>query len=259
MKVPLMQHDRLISRRTFVRMSAAAIGTLFLPIPEIARAQASQRLVDPYTGTIPLVFPLVSGTYRTPVADNWHVAREGQIYAWNHQNGSTQRAHDGVDVYPSKLRNLSRVYAPLTCTVAAVCVRSSNKLNATVTYRASSTTPPPWDYSRAVDNVARLPLYGNFVWLYCSDINNPGYGYFVFFCHLQKETTIQSLKLDQPLAVNTPVGVMGDTGNAQGTPQLHTEIHYPKGQSFTCAHCTPNKLVTSIDAEASLTQAKLRA
>jgi hypothetical protein len=51
---------------------------------------------------------------------------------------------------------------------------------------------------------------------------------------------------------------MGDTGNAAGTPQLHSEIHYPAGSSFTCSHCTPSKVLTSIDPEASLVRATRR-
>ena len=86
--------DARISRRRFLQMGAgAAAGALLLPVlPETARAGT---LVDPYSGSIPLVFPLVYGTYKTPVQDNWHVNREGQIYTWNHRNGSSQRAHDG--------------------------------------------------------------------------------------------------------------------------------------------------------------------
>jgi murein DD-endopeptidase MepM/ murein hydrolase activator NlpD len=115
-----------------------------------------------------------------------------------------------------------------------------------VTYRESNSTPPPWDYSRTIDNVINLPLYGSF-------------GYFVFLCHLENETTLQGLAPDQPVTTSTPVGVMGDTGNAAGTPQLHAEIHYPAGSSFTCNHCAPNKMVTTIDPEASLVRATRRA
>jgi len=248
--------DARISRRRFLQMSVgAAAGTLLLPVlPETARADA---LVDPYSGSIPLVFPLVYGTYKTAVQDNWHVNREGQTYAWNHRNGTSQRAHDGVDVYPSKRRKLPRVYAPLSGKVAAVCMRSSNTVNATVTYKVSSTTPPPWDYSLAIDNIINLPLYGNFVWLYSTDANS--LGYFAFFCHLKNETTLQSLVPDQLVTVSTPLGVMGDTGNAAGTPQMHAEIHYPVGSSFTCSHCTPNKaMLTAIDPQASLVRATRR-
>jgi murein DD-endopeptidase MepM/ murein hydrolase activator NlpD len=248
--------DARIGRRRFLQMGVgAAAGALLLPIlPESARADV---LVDPYGGSIPLVFPLVYGTYKTPVQDNWHVNREGRIYAWNHQNGASQRAHDGVDIYPSRRRKLPRVYAPLTGQVAAVCTRSSNAVDATVTYKVSSKMPPPWDYSKAVDNVINLPLYGNFVWLYSTDASS--FGYFIFFCHLKNETTIRSLAPDQPVTTSTPVGVMGDTGNAAGTPQLHAEIHYPAGSGFTCSHCAPSKTLTSIDPEASLIRATRRA
>jgi murein DD-endopeptidase MepM/ murein hydrolase activator NlpD len=240
-----------ISRRRFLQMGAgAAAGALLLPaIPETAGAA---DLVDPYSGSIPLVFPLPSGTYKTPVQDNWHANRQGQTYTWNHRNSTSQRAHDGVDVYPSRRRKLPRVYAPFAGKVAAVCTRSSNTVNATVTYKVSSDTPPPWDYSRAIDNVINLPLYGNFVWLHSST------GYFVFFCHLKNETTIQSLYPNQPVTMSTPLGVMGDTGNAVGAPQLHAEIHYPEGSSFTCSHCTPSKVLTAINPQPSLVQATPR-
>jgi murein DD-endopeptidase MepM/ murein hydrolase activator NlpD len=247
--------DARISRRRFLQMGAgAAAGALLLPVlPEAARAAT---LVDPYSGSIPLVFPLLYGTYKTPVQDNWHVNREGQVYTWNHTNTTSQRAHDGVDIYPVMRRKLPLVYAPLAGKVAAVCVRSSNTVNASVTYKVSGTTPPPWDYSRAIDNVINLPLYGNFVWLYSTDANS--LGYFVFYCHLKNEPTLQSLVPDQPVTASTPVGVMGDTGNAAGTPQLHAEIHYPAGSSYSCSHCTPSKVLTSIDPEASLVRATRR-
>src|ERR671921_805729 len=247
--------DGRISRRRFLQMGAgAAAGALLLPVlPEAARAAT---LVDPYSGSIPLVFPLLYGTYKTPVQDNWHVNREGQVYAWNHRNTTSQRAHDGVDIYPVRRRKLPLVYAPLAGKVAAVCVRSSNTVNASVTYKVSGTTPPPWDYSRAVDNVINLPLYGNFIWLYSTDANSVGY--FVFYCHLKNEPTLQSLVPGQPVTASTPVGIMGDTGNAAGTPQLHAEIHYPAGSSYSCSHCTPSKVLTSIDPEASLVRATRR-
>jgi murein DD-endopeptidase MepM/ murein hydrolase activator NlpD len=244
-----------IGRRRFLQMGVgAAAGALLLPVlPEAARAGV---LVDPYNGSIPLVFPLAYGTYKTPVQDNWHANRERRTYAWNHQNGTSQRAHDGVDIYPSRRRKLPRVYAPLAGRVAAVCTRSSNTVGATVNYRVSSTTPPPWNYSRAIDDVINLPLYGNFVWLYSTVSGSAGY--FVFFCHLKNEATLQGLVPDQQVTTSTPVGVMGDTGNAAGTPQLHAEIHYPAGSTFTCSHCTPNKTLTSINPVASLKSATRR-
>src|SRR5215210_3617794 len=247
--------DARMSRRRFLQMGAgAAAGTLLLPVlPKTARAE---ELVDPYSGSIPFAFPLLYGTYKAPVQDNWHANREGQSYTWNHRNSTSQRAHDGVDVFPSRRGKLPRVYAPLTGKVAAVCVRSSNTVNAAVTYKVSGTMPPPWDYSRAIDSVINLPLYGNFVWLYSIDANS--LGYFVFFCHLKNETTIQSLSPDQPVTVSTPVGVMGDTGNAARMPQLHAEIHYPAGSNFTCSHCTPNKVLTAIDPQPSFVRATRR-
>jgi hypothetical protein len=253
------ERDATISRRRFLQMGAgAAAGTLLLPVlPEAARAAT---LVDPYTGAIPLVFPLPSRTYKAPVQDNWHANREGRTYTWNHWNSTTQRAHDGVDVFPSRPRKLPRVYAPLTGTVAAVCTRSSNTVNAAVTYEVSDLRRPPWDYSRAIDTEINRPLYGNFVWIYSTDADS--LGYFVFFCHLKNETTIQSLYPDMPVTVSTPVGLMGDTGNAVGAPQLHAEIHYPAGSSFACSHCTPSKVLTeaptAINPQPSLAQATPR-
>jgi murein DD-endopeptidase MepM/ murein hydrolase activator NlpD len=245
-----------IGRRRFLQMGVgAAAGALLLPVlPESARAAT---LVDPYNGSVPLVFPLAYGTYKTPVQDNWHANREGRTYVWNHQNGSSQRAHDGVDIYPFRRRKLPRVYAPIAGRVAAVCTRSSNTVGATVNYRVSTTTPPPWDYSRAIDDVINLPLYGNFVWLYSTDASSAGY--FIFFCHLKNETTLQGLVPDRAVTTSTPIGVMGDTGNAAGTPQLHAEIHFPQGFGFTCSRCTPDKTLTSINPEASLIRATRRA
>jgi murein DD-endopeptidase MepM/ murein hydrolase activator NlpD len=246
-----------ISRRTFLRATGATAAAIAL-WPALANAEAlvAPALVDPYSGSIPLVFPLPRKTYQTPVQNNWHASREGQIYSWSHQDASTTRGHDGVDVFPRSASRLSTVYAPLTARVAAVCLRSDNTLNASVTYKVSASTPPPWDYSQGVDNVANLPLYGNFVWLYSTDARSAGY--FVFFCHLQNEAILRALAPDQTVTTATPLGVMGDTGNAQGAPQLHVEIHYPAGSSYTCTHCTPNKTVTSIDPYSSLANAARR-
>ncbi len=246
-----------ISRRTFLRATGATAAAIAVwPALTNAAVQAGPILVDPYSGSIPLTFPLNWKTYKSPVQNNWHASREGQIYQWSHQDASTARAHDGVDVYPRFTTQLPTVYAPLTARVAAVCLRSDNTLNATVAYSVSATTPPPWDYSQAVDNVANLPLYGNFIWLYSTDTRSGGY--FVFFCHLQNEAALRALVPDQAVTTSTPVGVVGDTGNAQGTPQLHVEIHYPAGNSFTCTHCTPNKTVTAIDPYTSLVNATRR-
>jgi hypothetical protein len=247
---------RLLTRRGFLQAGASAGILLLLP-----RAAGASTLVNPYTGSIPLVFPLQSGTYQTPLQNNWHVSREGQQYTWNHRDGKTIRAHDGVDVYPLNGNNLPTVYAPVSGTISAICYRTENSISVQPTYLTSTSHPPPWNYSQAVDNVANLPLYGNFVWIYSTDPASAGY--FVFFCHLQYDSLIQGLAPDQAVTATTPtatpVGTMGDTGNASGTPQLHVEIHYPSGNSFTCTHCKPRKSgLTSIDPFNSLVNATPR-
>ncbi len=248
-----------ISRRTFLRATAATAAGIAL-WPSLARADvlAAPILVDPYAGSIPLASPLLQvGIYT--LQNSWHDNREGRLYQWSHRNSETQRAHDGVDyIPPSSLgfADLPTVYAPLTATVAAVCLYSSNRRNAKVTYKVSKTNPPPWNYSRAVDNVQNTPLYGNFVWLYSTDAGSAGY--FVFFCHLKNESILRSLVPDQAVTASTAVGVMGDTGNAQRAPQLHAEIHYPAGSSFSCAHCSPSKVVTAIDPYISFAGASVR-
>jgi murein DD-endopeptidase MepM/ murein hydrolase activator NlpD len=237
-----------------------AAQPLLAPLAVAAEARqpvgGASALVNPYSGAIALVSPLAGGTYQ-PLSDNWHQSREGQLYTWSHRDAKTQRAHDGVDLFPQSAGALPQVFAPLAGTVAAVCLRSDNTLGATVTYKVSATTPPPWDYSQAVDNVAGLPLYGNFVWLRSAAPDSAGY--FVFYCHLQNEATLQGLAPDQAVGTSTQVGVMGDTGNAAGAPQLHVEIHYPAGQSFTCSRCKPRKAgVTAIDPYQSLLNAAPR-
>jgi murein DD-endopeptidase MepM/ murein hydrolase activator NlpD len=258
-------HDtRRLARRMLLRAGAGIAGATLIPGPVLAAPDADTAprpgtttgLVDPYSGAIPLVFPLAQGTYQTPVGDNWHAAREGSIYQWNHRDSPRQRAHDGVDVYPLPGPPLPAVYAAVPGTIAAVCRRSANTTTATVTYKASAATPPPWDFSTAVDNVANLPLYGNFVWIRSGDPRSAGY--FLFYCHLQDEATLRALVPDQTVTTSTAVGVMGDTGNAAGTPQLHAEIHYPIHATYTCTRCTRPKTVTSIDPYASLAHAAPR-
>jgi hypothetical protein len=245
--------DLALSRRDLLLLGGATARTLLLP----GTASAAGITINPYVDPLPLVFPLVDGSFETPLQDNWHGLREGQLYPWNHRGSTALRAHDGVDLYPSDNASLPTVFAPLHGTIAAVCTRSDNTLQAQVTYRASANTPPPWDYHDASDNVAQLPLYGNFVWLLSSDPASAGY--YVFFCHLQHDAIVQALRPDQLVASTTPLGVMGDTGNAAGYPQLHVEIHYPAGSSFMCAECSPEKQLTAIDPYASLLRAAPRA
>ncbi|MGH4024350.1 MAG: hypothetical protein ACRDRV_07165 [Pseudonocardiaceae bacterium] len=240
-----------ITRRSLLGLGAAAAAAVALP----GTGSAAAALVDPYNGAIPLVFPLAEGTYGTAVGSSWHVGREGRVYPWNHVNGAALRAHDGVDTHPAP-GVLPAVYAPLSGTVAAVCLRAANTPQAPIAYRVSTTTPPPWDYSQAVDEIANLPLYGNFVWLYSTDDNSNGY--FVFFCHLQNEPVLDSLVPDQPVDVQSQVGVVGDSGNAAATPQLHTEIHYPAGFGYPCTRCAPSRPLTSLNPETSLLQAARR-
>lgn len=245
-----MPHTAL-TRRGLFGLGAGAAAAVLVP----GTGSAAPALIDPYTGAIPLTFPLLEGTYSTPVANTWHAGREGRLYPWNHVNGSAARAHDGVDIYPLP-GALPAVYAPLSGTVAAVGLRPANTPDAAVTYRVSSATPPPWDVSQAVDNVANLPLYGNFVWLYSTEESSRGY--FVFFCHLQNEPGIRSLVPDQPVGVYTRIGAVGDTGNAAGAPQLHAEIHYPAGSGYRCRRCVPSRTLSSVNPHASLDRAALR-
>ncbi|HEX2299146.1 MAG TPA: hypothetical protein VHH34_11635 [Pseudonocardiaceae bacterium] len=240
-----------ITRRSLLGLGAAAVAAVALP----STSSAAAAPIDPYNGAIPLTFPLVDGTYGSTVASSWHVGREGRVYPWNHVNGAARRAHDGVDTHPAP-GVLPAVYAPLSGTVAAVCLRAANTPQAPITYRASNTTPPPWDYSQAVDEIASLSLYGNFVWLYSTDEGSNGY--FVFLCHLQNEPVLNSLVPDQPVDERSQLGVVGDSGNAAGVPQLHTEIHYPAGVGYPCSRCTPSRLLTSLNPEASLLQAARR-
>ena len=250
--------EAMCSRRTFLKTGAALVTAAVFPALAHAGPRvggATTTVVNPYTGSIPLTFPLKSATYQTPLSDNWHASREGQLYQWNHRNATKRRAHDGVDIYPSGSQ-LPAVYSPVTGFVSAVCYRAANSVSSSPTYLVSSTYQPPWDYSNAVDNVANLPLYGNFVWIYSTDQFSAGY--FIFFCHLQNENVLRTLQPGQSVTTATQVGVLGDTGNASGTPQLHVEIHYPKGTTYSCSHCTPARTLTAIDPFASLNGAASR-
>ena len=241
-----------LDRRRFLVLAGGAAAALALR----GKAHAAQTLIDPYAGVLPLTFPLAFGTYRMPLADNWHEAREGKRYAWGHRADGL-RSHDGVDIYPADAAALPAVYAPFAGVVSAVGLRAANTADASVSYRASTVAPPPWDYSTSVDTVDGLPLYGNFVWITSTAPGSAGYS--VLYAHLENEATLAALQPDQWVDATTAVGVMSDTGNAAGTPQLHVELHYPVGASILCRDCAPAARVTSCDPFASLRRATARA
>jgi murein DD-endopeptidase MepM/ murein hydrolase activator NlpD len=259
--------EQRFSRRRFLQFAAAGSGALVLARAPLPKALAATELVNPYSGAIPLAFPLAQGTYEIPVQntwidDNWHSARQGDLYTWNHRAGTAARAHDGVDAYPLDATALPPVYAPVEGMVAAVCVRSANTIVSPFTYVTSQEVPPPWNFSEAIDSVIQVPLYGNFVWIYSTE--TASLGYYVFLTHLQNESTLQALAvaLRENGRVNVTrqnqLGVMGDTGNAVGAPQLHVEVHYPRGASFSCTRCTPEKTLTAINPYPSLVNAAVR-
>ncbi len=138
------------TRRAFLRAGVGTVGATLVPSHILAaphtdtapRPQPTPGLIDPYSGSIPLVFPVAQGTYQMPVGDNWHAGREGQTYQWNHRDSPKQRAHDGVDVYPLSPQSLPIVYAAVQGTIAAVCWRSANTTTTKVMYNVSTITPP---------------------------------------------------------------------------------------------------------------------
>jgi murein DD-endopeptidase MepM/ murein hydrolase activator NlpD len=216
---------------------------------------AAATLVNPYTGKIPIVFPLRGGTYLQPVRDNWHASRVDAISPWSHRLSKVRRAHDGVDVFPASSASLPAVYAPFSAVVSAVCVYDGSAPD----YRVSTASPPPWNYSGRLDS--GLPRFGHFIWLQ-STAPDASAGYFMFYCHLQDEPVLRGFlgRVGQEVTAGTQVGVLGDSGNAEGEPQLHLEIHYPLGSSFACTRCKPRASGrTSINPYASLRDATARA
>ena len=104
-----------LTRREVLRLGALATAAAAALVPATATAAPPGKkpgsspppdpFKNPYTGSIPLTFPVAEGTYRKPFRDNWHDNREGPGYDWSHQNGVDvyrviQRAHDGVDIFP---------------------------------------------------------------------------------------------------------------------------------------------------------------
>ncbi|HEY8597011.1 MAG TPA: M23 family metallopeptidase, partial [Thermomicrobiales bacterium] len=211
-------------------------------------------LQDPYSGAIALTFPLADGAYHKSLRDGWHDNRVGDFAgSWSHQNSTTQRAHDGVDIFPQSAKALPTVYAPLAARVAAVCV------GGVYTQNRDAVIAPPWSYpaGTGADNI-----YGNYLWLYSTELGS--LGYFAFYCHLQDDGLLRAVAAElvsgsDAVGVSTAVGTMGDTGNAAGQPQLHVELHYPRGNSFQCARCAPAKGgMTAFNPFPSLSRATLR-
>lgn len=251
-----------LTRREVLRLGALATAAALVPATAAAAPPNKKPgsspiltpLENPYTGSIPLTFPVADGSYRKPFRDNWHDNREGPGYDWSHQNGTAQRAHDGVDIFPRFASALPTAFAPLAGRLAAVCVGSNYSENAAI--------KPPWPYPVGI---GAGNIYGNYLWLYSMD--NQSTGYFVLYCHLQDDQLLRSLltrvdTLNDGVDANTPVGTMGETGNAAGQPQLHLELHYPQvgaRQNFLCTQCDPDKgSMTAFNPFPSLSKAKAR-
>ncbi|HEY8599610.1 MAG TPA: M23 family metallopeptidase, partial [Thermomicrobiales bacterium] len=147
---------------------------------------------------------------------------------------------------------------PLAGRVAAVCVGG--------VYAENAAIKPPWAYpaGSGADNI-----YGNYLWLYSTDSRSRGY--FVHYCHLQDDDLLRGMLAGVNTAhdgvdTGTPVGTMGETGNAAGQPQLHVELHYPQDpalgyarRNFTCARCAPTKApMTAFNPFPSLSKATAR-
>lgn len=151
-----------LTRRDLLRFGAAATVAALVPTTAAAAPPPGKKpggspptttTFDPYTGRIPLVFPVADGTYRKPLRDNWHDNRDGDGYDWSHQNGVdanglVQRAHDGVDIFPRFANSLPEVYAPLVARVAAVNIAGAGETG----YTQNADIAPPWlGYSKHPD------------------------------------------------------------------------------------------------------------
>lgn len=255
------QASLVLTRRDFLQFGAGAAAAALLPAAAAAApdrkpgAAPPHALDDPYKGAIPLVFPVAEGAYRKPVRDNWHANREGAAYPWSHENSATQRAHDGVDIFPRFAGSTVAVYAPFASHVAAVNVDGYAK-------RADPNIALPWDYPPNATSPGQN-IYGNYLWLRSEEQESAGF--FMFYCHLRDEGTLRALadRLGGGQVMvypSTPVGVLGETGNAAGDPQLHLEIHYPYGKTFVCQRCAPAPRpgMTAINPHPSLSNAVKR-
>ena len=246
--------DDGLTRRGFLGLGAAAMAAALFPAAAAAAPRPSKQpggpsktpLEDPYAGAIPLDFPLAGGTYRKPLRDNWHDNREGPAYDWSHQNSATQRAHDGIDIFPRFAGTLPLVHAPCAARVVQINIDGSRATDGTT----DGTLAPPEDYPQGRD--PQVNIYGNYLWL--EGTTGASAGYYFFFCHLQADETLRVLAqrlitkpVAEPLVVDArqPVGRMGDSGNAPGDPQLHVELYlprtaaFPDGEKFSCAKCPP--------------------
>lgn len=255
MSLPQTSRHALTRRRFLSLAGAAGVAVAAGSRPSFARGPGGgggNGLIDPYSGSIPLRSPLASGTLQ----DNWHASREGALYAWSHRYARTRRAHDGVDLIPASGAS-PEVYSPVAGTITAVCFRETNSLDETPAYSVDPNAPPPWDYSLAADTVIATPLYGNFIWIRSSEPDSARY--YVFMCHLAADPTTSTLVPGTPVTTDDLLGFVGDTGNAVGSPQLHVEIHYPLGSSFTCSKCKPRSSLTALNPYASLLRATPRA
>ena len=244
MQLPFFEHAGSqpsrggLTRRGFLGLGVAATAAALFPTVAAAAPPPGKQpggtpktpLEDPYAGAIPLDFPLAGGTYRKPLRDNWHDNREGPGYAWSHQNSATQRAHDGIDIFPRFTGTLPLAHAPCAARVVDINIDGPDAPSRTTDSRLA----PPWDYGQ--NNI-----YGNYLWL--RGTTGASAGYYFFFCHLQDEQTLRELAQRLAggqvveVAARAPVGRMGESGNAKDEPQLHVELHLPDGATFGCAKC----------------------
>jgi murein DD-endopeptidase MepM/ murein hydrolase activator NlpD len=231
----MLAEQRRMSRRALLRAGAGGLAAIGGGLAW--KAAGAATLVNPYKGVVPLVFPLASGTYTTPLTDSWHDARDGAPFNWSHHLAKRRR-HDGVDLLPTG--SLPPVYAPFSGVVVA------RALNGVYSEAGGG---PPWRYPAS-------DIYGNFAWIRSTE--SASQGYFCFFCHLQGDTALANLAAGQAVTASSRLGTMGDTGNAAGSPQLHVEIHYPAGNRFSCSYCRPKSALTAIDPFASLAAATTR-
>jgi murein DD-endopeptidase MepM/ murein hydrolase activator NlpD len=144
---------------------------------------------------MPMAFPFaksVSYRYR----NNFLEARAGLPEWYNHwflrnRDGTLKRAHDGVDIYA---RRGTHVLAPISGTVI-----DPRKHWA------------PW----------RPDRYGRVVVIESDERTSAGY--VVILSHLDLAVVSYGAHVTR----GQYVGTVGDTGNAQGTPQLHFEVRAP--------------------------------